>query len=63
MNSLQSLQLHRELFYTEPFSIFLEKLSKVSGFESILTMNTGAEAVETAIKAASTMGLFFKRNS
>ena len=47
-------------FYTEPFSTFLEKLSKVSGFESILTMNTGAEAVETAIKAARRWGYFSK---
>ena len=39
---------------------FLEKLSTVSGFESILTMNTGAEAVETAIKAARRWGYFTK---
>ena len=32
----------------------------MSGFESILTMNTGAEAVETAIKAARRWGYFSK---
>ena len=35
-------------------------MSNVSGFESILTMNTGAEAVETAIKAARRWGYFTK---
>ena len=54
------LSVTSRAFYTEPFSIFLEKLSKVSGFESILTMNTGAEAVETAIKAARRWGYFSK---
>lgn len=35
---------------------FLEKLCHVAGFERALPMNTGAEAVETAIKAARRWG-------
>src|SRR4051812_11484050 len=35
---------------------FLEKLCEVSGFERALPMNTGAEAIETAIKCARRWG-------
>ncbi|MDW5441414.1 ornithine--oxo-acid transaminase [Polaromonas sp. SM01] len=35
---------------------FLEKLCRIAGFERALPMNTGAEAVETAIKAARRWG-------
>ena len=56
----EKLAITSRAFYTEPFAKFLEKLSTVSGFESILTMNTGAEAVETAIKAARRWGYFTK---
>jgi ornithine--oxo-acid transaminase len=54
------LAITSRAFYTEPFANFLESLTKVSGFESVLTMNTGAEAVETAIKAARRWGYFTK---
>ena len=50
------LAITSRAFYTEPFGEFLEKLTNVSGFENVLTMNTGAEAVETAIKAARRWG-------
>ena len=50
------LAITSRAFYTEPFGDFLEKLTSVSGFENVLTMNTGAEAVETAIKAARRWG-------
>ena len=56
----QKLAISSRAFYTEPFAGYLEKLSKVSGFEAILPMNTGAEAVETAIKAARRWGYFTK---
>lgn len=39
---------------------YYEKLSKLSGFEMILPMNTGAEAVETAIKTARKWGYLKK---
>jgi len=39
-------------FYNEPMARFYERLSAYTGKSTILPMNTGAEAVETAIKAA-----------
>lgn len=39
-------------FHNDRLGEFYEKLSKVTGKEMILPMNTGAEAVETAIKTA-----------
>ena len=54
------LAITSRAFYTEPFGDFLEELTKVTGFENVLTMNTGAEAVETAIKAARRWGYFTK---
>ena len=56
----QKLAITSRAFYTEPFSYYIEKLSKISGFSSVLAMNTGAEAVETAIKAARRWGYFSK---
>ena len=56
----QKLAISSRAFYTQPFAGYLEKLSKLSGFEAILPMNTGAEAVETAIKAARRWGYFTK---
>lgn len=38
-------------FYTDQLGPFLKKACEVTGFEKALPMNTGAEAVETAIKA------------
>ena len=39
-------------FYTDQLAPFLEKLCTASGMDMALPMNTGAEAVETGIKAA-----------
>ncbi|OGT58234.1 MAG: ornithine--oxo-acid transaminase [Gammaproteobacteria bacterium RIFCSPHIGHO2_12_FULL_42_10] len=39
-------------YYTDQLGHFLQSLATLTGFEKILPMNTGAEAVETAIKAA-----------
>jgi len=43
-------------FHTDRLAPFLEELCRISGFERALPMNTGAEAVETAIKAARRWG-------
>jgi ornithine--oxo-acid transaminase len=43
-------------FHSDTLAPFLEKLCAVSGFDMALPMNTGAEAVETAIKAARRWG-------
>ena len=56
MEQSNKLAITSRAFYTQPFGDFLEQLTKISDFENILTMNTGAEAVETAIKAARRWG-------
>ncbi len=46
------LALTSRAFRNDRFPPLLEKLCKVTGFERALLMNSGAEAVETALKAA-----------
>ncbi|OPA75587.1 ornithine--oxo-acid transaminase [Paenibacillus selenitireducens] len=48
-------------FYSEPLGAFYEKLAAYTGKSMILPMNTGAEAVETAIKAARRWAYQMKR--
>ncbi len=43
-------------FYSDTLGPFLAELCRLTGFERALPMNTGAEAVETAIKAARRWG-------
>jgi ornithine--oxo-acid transaminase len=43
-------------YYSDRLGPFLEELCKVTGLDAALPMNTGAEAVETAIKAARRWG-------
>ncbi|MDC0409955.1 ornithine--oxo-acid transaminase [Gammaproteobacteria bacterium] len=59
-NQSKKLAIASRAFYTEPLADYIEKLSNLSGFTSVLPMNTGAEAVETAIKAARRWGYFTK---
>ena len=54
-------QLHKvcvtsRAFHSTTLAPFLEELCRISGFARALPMNTGAEAVETAIKAARRWG-------
>jgi len=46
------LNIVSRAFYTNKLGAFLERLCTLSGFDKALPMNTGAEAVETALKAA-----------
>ena len=48
----QRLAVPSRAYHNDRLGPFLEKLCAVSGFDAALPMNTGAEAVETAIKAA-----------
>lgn len=52
----RKLAVTSRAFHCEPLGPFLEKLCAVSGQDMALPMNTGAEAVETAIKAARRWG-------
>jgi ornithine--oxo-acid transaminase len=46
------MALTSRAFRNDQLALFYEKLTAVTGFAKVLPMNTGAEAVETAIKAA-----------
>jgi len=48
----QRLAVPSRAYYSDRLGPFLEELCRISGFDAALPMNTGAEAVETAIKAA-----------
>ncbi len=50
------LCLTSRAFHHDTFGPFCETLCKATGFEQFLPMNTGAEGVETAIKAARRWG-------
>lgn len=52
----RSLALTSRAFRNDRFGPFCEKLSALSGYDKVLMMNTGAEAVETAIKAVRRWG-------
>lgn len=48
-------------YHSDVLGPFLEKLCRISGMDMALPMNTGAEAVETAIKAARRWGYRVKK--
>ncbi len=54
------ITLTSRAFHNETMGRFLKKLCQMTGFEKALPMNTGAEAVETALKAARKWGLVKK---
>lgn len=53
---LDKLTLTSRAFRNDKLPLFLKKVCEVTGMEMALPMNTGAEAVETAIKAARKWG-------
>ncbi|MDB5749873.1 MAG: rocD [Ramlibacter sp.] len=53
---LQKVAVTSRAYYGTTLGPFLEKLCQLTGFERALPMNTGAEAVETAIKCARRWG-------
>ena len=55
------LTLTSRAFHNDRMGPFLRKLTKITGYDKALLMNTGAEAVETAIKAARRWG-YTKKN-
>ncbi|KAH7924202.1 ornithine aminotransferase [Leucogyrophana mollusca] len=46
----QKLTLSSRAFYNSVFGRFAQQITEMFGYESVLPMNTGAEAVETAVK-------------
>ncbi|KAK3114284.1 ornithine aminotransferase [Teratosphaeriaceae sp. CCFEE 6253] len=55
------LTLSSRAFYNDVFPKFAEKITKMTGFDMVLPMNTGAEAVETAVKIARKWGYKVKK--
>lgn len=55
------LSLASRAFRTEQLPLFAKELCELTGYDMMLPMNTGAEAVETAIKAARKWGYSVKR--
>lgn len=53
---METLTLTSRAFHNDQMGPFLAKLTKLTGYDKALPMNTGAEAVETAIKAARRWG-------
>lgn len=53
---MHKVTLTSRAFRNDQMGPFLKELSDLTGYETILPMNTGAEAVETAIKAARKWG-------
>lgn len=45
-----TLTLTSRAFYNDKLGLFEEKITKLFGFDKVLPMNSGAEAVETALK-------------
>jgi len=50
MDQAQTLTLTSRAFYNDTLGVFEKYVTSYFGFEKVLPMNTGAEAVETAIK-------------
>lgn len=55
------LTLSSRAFYNDVFPRFAEFVTTMFGFEMVLPMNTGAEAVETAVKVARKWGYKVKK--
>ncbi len=50
VNQAQTLTLTSRAFYNDKLGVYEEFVTKYFGFDKVLPMNTGAEAVETALK-------------
>ena len=59
-DQLDTLTLTSRAFYNDKWPIFAKKLADLTGKDMVLPMNTGAEAVETAIKAMRKWGYMVK---
>ena len=55
-NQAKLISLTSRAFHNDKMGLFLEKICKLTGYEKGLPMNSGAEAVETAIKVARKWG-------
>jgi ornithine--oxo-acid transaminase len=58
---LDRLTLTSRAFHNDKMGFFLEKICRLTEYEKALPMNSGAEAVETAIKVARKWGYYRKK--
>jgi len=61
IDQLENLTLTSRAFRNDKLGLFYKKLSDMTGYEMSLPMNSGAEAVETAIKVARKWGYVTKQ--
>ena len=59
-DQLDTLTLTSRAFYNDKWPLFAKKLADLTGKDMVLPMNTGAEAVETAIKTMRKWGYMVK---
>ncbi len=59
-SQMDKITITSRAFRNDKMGLFLEKICCLSGFDMALPMNTGAEAVETALKAARKWGELIK---
>ncbi len=57
---LERITLTSRAFHNDQLGRFFEKITRLTGYAKFLPMNTGAEAVETALKAARKWGYLKK---
>ncbi|MEO6683048.1 MAG: ornithine--oxo-acid transaminase [Ginsengibacter sp.] len=50
INQAKEITLTSRAFHSKELSIFTQKITSIFGYDKVIPMNTGAEAVETAIK-------------
>ena len=60
-DQMENMDVPSRAFYTDRLGEFAQKLCKLTDMDKMLPMNTGAEAVETAIKAARRWGYRSKK--
>ena len=60
INQLERITLTSRAFYNDKLGLLYKKLSDMTGYDKSLPMNSGAEAVETAIKVARKWGYHAK---
>jgi ornithine--oxo-acid transaminase len=61
VDQAQKVTLTSRAFRNDQFGLFCKELCELTGYEMVLPMNSGAEAVETAVKTARKWGYNIKK--